>query len=101
MQRLYISTLLETLDNLVDFWSDAGVGGSGGGGVAATQTQAGVTGDASAAGDSCHAQDKIKAIIFPTRRTEEIGRLNSATVINIEGLVTRVRAIQVSHYESS
>ena len=93
MQRLYISTLLETLDNLVDFWSDAAVGGSGG---VAAQTQAGVTADSAAAGDSCHAQDKIKAIIFPTRRTEEIGRLNSATVINIEGLVTRVRAIQVS-----
>ena len=49
------------------------------------------------AGDS--KGDKIKALIFPTRRTEDIGRLNSATVINIEGLVTRVRAIQVKIYK--
>ena len=40
----------------------------------------------------------MKAVLFPTRRTEDIGRLNSHTVINIEGLVTRARAIQVMYY---
>ena len=70
MQRLYISTLLEKLEYLVENWSDEH------------------SRDTSAPG--------MKAVLFPTRRTEDIGRLNSHTVINIEGLVTRVRAIQVS-----
>jgi len=68
VQRLYISTLLEKLEYLVENWSDEH------------------SRDTSAPG--------MKAVLFPTRRTEDIGRLNSHTVINIEGLVTRVRAIQ-------
>ena len=36
-----------------------------------------------------------KAIIIPTRESQDIGRLNATTVINLEGMVTRVRAIQV------
>jgi len=63
VQRFYISTILSTLEDLVDFWSE-------------------------------DEAETNKALLFPTRRTEDIGRLVSSTVINVEGLVTRVRAIQ-------
>merc|ERR1712227_69514 len=64
VQRFYISTILSTLEDLVDFWSED------------------------------ESSETNKALLFPTRRTEDIGRLVSSTVINLEGLVTRVRAIQ-------
>lgn len=73
VQRLYISTLLEKLEYLVENWSED-------------------SGDANT--NTTTTSGTQKAILFPTRRTEDIGRLNSHTVINIEGLVTRVRAIQ-------
>ena len=71
VQRFYISTILSTLEDLVDFWSED------------------------------ESSETNKALLFPTRRTEDIGRLVSSTVINLEGLVTRVRAIQVSHNNES
>merc|ERR1711935_12841 len=81
VQRLYISTLLEKLEYLVENWSEE----SGGGGGAAS---------GGGNGGGGQKEPNMKGVLFPTRRTEDIGRLNSHTVINIEGLVTRVRAIQ-------
>ena len=80
MQRLYISALLETLDNLVDFWAPEEPSGLNG-----------VPPNASGA-------SRKKAIIMPTRESQDIGRLNATTVINLEGMVTRVRAIQVTPF---
>lgn len=70
MQRHYISALLETLDNLVEFWAPQDEKGPKKGGAK-------------------------KALIYPTRESQDIGRLNATNIINLEGIVTRVRAIQV------
>jgi len=84
VQRLYISTLLEKLEYLVENWSeDHGQRNNAQAAQQASQEQTTTTQNSG-----------MKAVLFPTRRTEDIGRLNSHTVINIEGLVTRVRAIQ-------
>jgi len=69
VQRLYISALLETLDNLVEFWAPQDEKGPKKGGAK-------------------------KALIYPTRESQDIGRLNATNIINLEGIVTRVRAIQ-------
>ena len=74
MQRLYISALLETLDNLVEFWAPQDEKGPKKGGAK-------------------------KALIYPTRESQDIGRLNATNIINLEGIVTRVRAIQVSVFK--
>ena len=84
VQRLYISTLLEKLEYLVENWSEDHGQRNNAQQAAQEQTQ----------------NSGMKAVLFPTRRTEDIGRLNSHTVINIEGLVTRVRAIQVIYIMS-
>jgi len=78
VQRLYISALLETLDNLVDFW--------------APEEPSPVNGVNHVSPNTPGARNK--AIILPTRESQDIGRLNATTVINLEGMVTRVRAIQ-------
>jgi hypothetical protein len=80
---LYIHALLETLDNLVDFWAPEEPSLlNGTNNVQPTQPGA----------------SRKKAIIIPTRESQDIGRLNATTVINLEGMVTRVRAIQVKKY---
>ena len=79
MQRLYISALLETLDNLVDFWAPEEPSPVNGTNHVLPNTNA----------------PRKKAIIIPTRESQDIGRLIATTVINLEGVVTRVRAIQV------
>ena len=77
---MYIHALLETLDNLVDFWAPEEPSLlNGTNNVQPTQPGA----------------SRKKAIIIPTRESQDIGRLNATTVINLEGMVTRVRAIQV------
>merc|ERR1711892_1059584 len=66
-QRLYISTLLEKLEYLVENWSEES--GGGGGGAASGGGN----------GGGGQKEPNMKAVLFPTRRTEDIGRLNSHT----------------------
>ncbi|CAG5098193.1 Oidioi.mRNA.OKI2018_I69.XSR.g15449.t2.cds [Oikopleura dioica] len=74
-QRLYISALLQTLDNLVTF--------------AAKEDPPPVI-------RSNGIPESKKAIVLPTRDAQDIGRFlkNQPSCVNLEGMVTRVRAIQ-------
>lgn len=72
-QRLYISALLQTLDNLVEF--------------AAKE-------DPPPTVRSNGLHPAKKALVLPTRESQDIGRFVKTNMINLEGMVTRVRAIQ-------
>ncbi|CBY09014.1 unnamed protein product [Oikopleura dioica] len=74
-QRLYISALLQTLDNLVTF---------------------AVKEDPPPVVRNNGFPETKKAVVLPNRDTQDIGRFlkNQPSCINLEGMVTRVRAIQ-------
>ena len=87
VQRLYISALIVPLDNLVDFWAPEESAVSQNGSLSPSVP------------NSIDSQNR--AVILPTRESQDIGRLNATNVINLEGMVTRVRAIQVNSVKST
>lgn len=87
VQRLYISALIVPLDNLVDFWAPEESAVSQNGSLSPSVP------------NSIDSQNR--AVILPTRESQDIGRLNATSVINLEGMVTRVRAIQKTNCSPS